>query len=30
MIIETFNKAAPENDVPVMAKNQGSAVQLCV
>jgi len=30
MIIEKFNKAAPENDVPVMAENQGSAVQLCV
>ena len=30
MIIEKFNKTAPENDVPVMAENQGSAVQLCV
>jgi putative transposase len=30
MIIEKFNKAAPENDVPVMAKNQGSAVHLWV
>lgn len=29
-IFEKFNKAAPENDVPVMAENQGSAVQLCV
>ena len=27
MMIEKFNKTAPENDVPVMAKNQGSAVQ---
>jgi hypothetical protein len=30
MIIEKFNKTAPEKDVPVMAKNQGSAVQLWV
>jgi putative transposase len=30
MIIEKFNKTAPEKDVPVMAENQGSAVQLCV
>jgi len=30
MIIEKFNQTAPENDVPVMAENQGSAVQLCV
>ena len=30
MIIEKFNKAAPENDASVMAGNQGSAVQRLV
>ena len=28
MIIEKFNKTAPEKDVPMIAENQGSAAQM--